>query len=349
MPLHVKTKVRLFNGGVKEAGQLVAGDELRSIFNTPLRVVGVGPVARGTGFQVTPRFSEPYKVGAGQLLPTVTEGEVNKKRHALLRKLPLVYGAHEVEELVRFQKKEKRRSKRPRQYRRPSEGAHPTEPMPLDPYILGSWLGDGSSCTLAITNQDQEVVKYWQMYFKDYQCRIVKKPNCLAHTYFFTEGRNSLTRRVLKAYNLINNKHIPEIFLQASAEVRMQVLAGLIDTDGYKATANSYEVVQVRERLARDIKELAQSLGFTVSHQIAAKQGKEYHRLFIMGRLKDVPVKVERKRVYKGQPEQSERWREEVEVTQCAKPIPMVKIKLEAPHQFFLADYVAMHGDESCD
>lgn len=348
MPLYVKTKVRLFDGSAKEAGQLAAGDVLRSEFNTPITVLAVQPLGEQRAIEIKPRFSDAYVVGEGQPLPTVTEGTIRKAGGSpLVRRLPLEYKHYRAEELLR--PKEQVKAKRPRQYRRAGEGAHAGEPLPMDPYILGSWLGDGSSQTLAITNQDKEVVDAWLSYFKDYKCRIVKKPNCMAHTYFFTEGTNSIGRKVLKAYDLIKNKHIPEIYMRASTEARLQVLAGIIDTDGYKTSQTRYEVVQVRKRLAMDIRELAQSLGFTVQYSIANKDGTQYHRLFIMGRLKDIPVKIERKRIYKAPTEQAERWREELEVRRLRSKLPMVRLLLSEQYPYFLADYAVILGDRPND
>jgi hypothetical protein len=54
-------------------------------------------------------------------------------------------------------------------------------------------------------------------------------------------GRPNPLIAKLKGLDLIHNKHIPEIYLRNSKEVRLQVLAGLIDTDGHLASA-TYEI-----------------------------------------------------------------------------------------------------------
>ena len=59
----------------------------------------------------------------------------------------------------------------------------------------------------------------------------------------------------------MKNKHIPQIYLENSVDVRLKVLAGLIDTDGY-LHRNVYEIVQKNVRLSNDIVTLANSLGF---------------------------------------------------------------------------------------
>tara|TARA_B100000965_G_scaffold149221_1_gene124180 strand:- start:329 stop:1936 length:1608 start_codon:yes stop_codon:yes gene_type:complete len=103
------------------------------------------------------------------------------------------------------------------------------------------------------------------------------------------EFRNDYLKRMdkslmskFKKMNLVNNKHIPEKYLYSSVENRMELLAGLIDSDGYaiKAgssesrmkfrpntpnyTITSWEITQKNERLSNDIKKLAESLGMFV-------------------------------------------------------------------------------------
>jgi hypothetical protein len=74
-------------------------------------------------------------------------------------------------------------------------------------------------------------------------------------------GQKNLLMQKLNSLNLSKNKHIPEIYLKNSKEVRLQVLAGLLDTDGFKAS-NYYEIIQKNPQLAQDIVTLATSLGF---------------------------------------------------------------------------------------
>lgn len=74
-------------------------------------------------------------------------------------------------------------------------------------------------------------------------------------------GTTKLYENILEELDLIQNKHIPEIYLENSFDVRLKVLGGLIDTMG-SLNRNVYEIVQKSERLASDIVTLANSLGF---------------------------------------------------------------------------------------
>lgn len=92
-----------------------------------------------------------------------------------------------------------------------------------------------------------------------------------------------------------NNKHIPSIYFKSSRKQRLELLAGLIDTDGHLAENVSYEITQVRERLCDDIKELCNSLGFYTKKTVKIIKGKPYYRLYIHGRIERVPVKLKHK------------------------------------------------------
>jgi replicative DNA helicase len=137
--------------------------------------------------------------------------------------------------------------------------------LSIDPYILGYWLGDGSSRSFSITTVDQEIIDH----FKDYANGYNLKCNKNKITYSFTTGiiggrsdKNVLLNK-MKEYNLINNKHIPQIYKCNSCENRLKLLAGLIDSDGYhNKENNALEIVQKNKKLAEDILWLVRSLGF---------------------------------------------------------------------------------------
>jgi hypothetical protein len=90
---------------------------------------------------------------------------------------------------------------------------------------------------------------------------------------------------------------IPHEYKTASYENRMQLLAGLLDTDGCN-TCNCFEIVQKNKKIAEDIMFLARSLGYRVTHRIKEVSGKDYHRLFISGDVSRIPVRIERKKAY---------------------------------------------------
>ena len=124
----------------------------------------------------------------------------------------------------------------------------------LDPYVLGAWLGDGdSSCGIIhIGNNDVEIIN---------------------STYKFKESKGTTTRKfyspelnlLLKNNGLIKNKHIPDMYKYNSVEVRKNVIAGLIDTDGYVYHRNGrITISNTNKRIIDDAAFILRSLGQSV-------------------------------------------------------------------------------------
>jgi hypothetical protein len=147
--------------------------------------------------------------------------------------------------------------------------------VPIPPYILGLWLGDGHSAGPSLTNIDIPIIEAWCEYGtslglqirednqKDRITEIQSHEKEQVVTYHITSGKqnNNIVRQHLQKLNLINNKHIPDIYLYNSENVRCAVLAGLLDTDG-SLSKGRYEITQKNEKLSNNIVTLCKSLGF---------------------------------------------------------------------------------------
>lgn len=196
----------------------------------------------------------------------------------------------------------------------------------IDPYILGVWLGDGHSHTPALTSIDNPLIEIWNEYAKKIGLQVTKafrKERKLKikegetkdlYAYNITSGINSgkMNRNIfkewLKEYDLISNKHIPECYLKNSMDVRLQILAGLIDTDGY-LSGNKYEIVQKSKRLSEDIVKLSNSLGFFTIMKSCdkcctnskTKAINTYYRIYIsLNQVSyTIPVILDRKKITK--------------------------------------------------
>ena len=107
---------------------------------------------------------------------------------------------------------------------------------------------------------------------------------------------NNTLKESFKKYSLLNNKHIPKDFLINSKENRLQLLAGLIDTDGsYTLKNNSFEIIQKNKVLINDIKFLCESLGFRTTLHPRMIKDRIYYRLYISGNIEIIPTKLKRK------------------------------------------------------
>ena len=174
----------------------------------------------------------------------------------------------------------------------------------IEPYMLGVWLGDGTSIYPCITNPDKEIVDYLYQYAKrvDVDIRVSHK-ECTAPMYRLTGKKCHENKflQLLRDYDLIDNKHIPQEYISNSEEVRLQLLAGLIDTDGYYDKRGDYEITQKNEKMARQIKFIADTLGFRTKlsskkAKIGTKDCGIVFRINISGDIYRIPCKVERKK-----------------------------------------------------
>ena len=150
--------------------------------------------------------------------------------------------------------------------------------LPIDPYVLGAWLGDGTSKWGAVTSMDSEIIE--RIENAGYQCRVQKgSGQGQAHTY----GILKLGAQ-LRDLGILNNKHIPIEYLRASYSDRLALLQGLMDTDGFVSVNGQCEFVQKDERLAYEVLELVSSLGIkaritTKVHHGVVGNGNTHHRI----------------------------------------------------------------------
>ncbi len=134
--------------------------------------------------------------------------------------------------------------------------------LDIEPYCLGAWLGDGSfTDSLNIISDDLEIMEEISKYYPI--INIHKKQNTGAKMYRFSiygEFSKKLIKLGLR-YKRSHNKFIPKEFLKTSKEFRLNLLAGLIDTDGFVSKNNQITMCTKSYQLAENIKDLVFSLG----------------------------------------------------------------------------------------
>lgn len=177
--------------------------------------------------------------------------------------------------------------------------------LPIDPYFLGLYLGDGHSHAAAITTMDQEVVDelYKQAKNMDLQVRVINIPNNKANSYYFKKPHNghSLNALESKLKNLglmisCETKHIPQAYKTASIQERLEVLAGLLDSDGSITGANCYEYTSKSGQLIKDILFVARSLGLAAYYNVKPVNGVNYYRACISGNTDKIPCRIPHKK-----------------------------------------------------
>ena len=223
----------------------------------------------------------------------------------------------------------------------------------IPPYILGVWLGDGTSAKPSITQiENNEVVAA----FKDYAVNLGygitehkdSRNNC--SEYRLTDGGKGNPNRFtenLKILNLFNNKHIPNSYKMSSIQDRLELLAGLLDTDGYLHNS-MYEFIQKDKQLAEDVVFICRSLGFAANISECEKGIKstgftgKYWRVSISGNCNYIPCKLAYKQA---QPREQKKNHLltgiKIEQAGCGD---YYGFEIDGDKQFLLGDWQATHN-----
>ena len=178
----------------------------------------------------------------------------------------------------------------------------------IDPYLLGILLGDGclpEKGNPRISTKDDELfgaVSGLSLHtsFTEYTRLTLKTIKVIS--------LKSEIKKHLIAYDLLgkksHNKFIPDDYLYNSFDVRLDILRGLMDTDGYVAKNGSTQFTTVSEQLSTNVRELVLSLGGTAriktkipkyTHKGIKKEGQKAYMISISFANGIIPFKLPRK------------------------------------------------------
>jgi len=104
----------------------------------------------------------------------------------------------------------------------------PEADLPIDPYLLGFWLGDGSTASgqIAFGATKSAFLDWLNENNYDHSMKWNDKQNCWI-------GVVKGLQTQLRELGVLGNKHIPQAYLRASESQRRALLAGLMDADGF--------------------------------------------------------------------------------------------------------------------
>ncbi len=172
-----------------------------------------------------------------------------------------------------------------------------SETLPIDPWLLGALLGDAklSGSSLIFSTSEREMLdRLIAKAGKDftlraaggYDWRLVQVAG--AHRAGVAGVAPNALMEALRALGLwdigSHEKFVPEIYLNASRGARLELLSGLMDTDGWVEKWGSARFCSTSQRLAKDVAELVRSLGgwcsmrsrrATYTYRGATKRGRE--------------------------------------------------------------------------
>ena len=173
-------------------------------------------------------------------------------------------------------------------YRVPMNGAvqYSEKSLPVDPYTLGVWLGDGCSTSTCITCSDEdrdEMTRHIES--EGHTCKWYEyKDRAGAIGVDITErGKPAPLRDKLRAIGVFGNKHIPQIYLESSEAQRWALLQGLMDTDGTCEKRGQCVFTQKSKAIMDGFVELVRSLGIKVNvhEKTALLNGEEKGRVYV--------------------------------------------------------------------
>jgi replicative DNA helicase len=226
----------------------------------------------------------------------------------------------------------------------------------IDPYLLGVLLGDGSICDsgIRITTKDDEIFEMIQdltehTSYNEYNTTETKSIK-------YIRLKSQIKDR-LNDYGLLNkksnDKFIPKSYLYNSLDVRIPLLQGLMDTDGYVEKKGKTQFTTISKQLCDDVRELVLSLGGSVkvtskipkyTHNGEKKEGQLAYTLTISFANNIVPFKLFRKvtRYYKRKKYIEQKYVKSITYSHDEEA---ACIKVSNPDELFVTrDYVLTHN-----
>jgi len=253
----------------------------------------------------------------------------------------------------------------------------PEKSLSIPPYILGIWLGDGDSDQALLTSMDSEIAQEWCNWVNknDDFVEILDRTGNKASKYAakpFTIALEFLSGKVLRKRNgckgkartimtnsklklnelgVLNNKHIPDIYLHGSRQQRLELLAGLIDTDG-TTNKNHIRFTQKSKVIVDSFVWLSRSLGFKTCltpyvRSTSKTPGRPslYYSVTIGGDLSEIPLRVPRKKVPTSYTPKHIPTKSQFKINSVEDGV-FYGIETDGDHLFLLKDFTVVHN---CD
>ncbi len=237
------------------------------------------------------------------------------------------------------------------------------EKLPIDPYILGVLLGDGTITGCgnnklpSITTQDEEIYQITSSIYKTGNKIFDRRDGKQCWSFVIRDGN---VRENLKKLNLFGtysyNKFIPKEYKLASVNDRYKIIKGLMDTDASICRYGSPYYTTVSKQLAEDFQEVCWSLGFickintvktTYKYKGEIKNGRIAYRVSIRCIDPRRLFKIQR-RLDKMPPfyQHAKNLRLKiVKIEKLPQQEEAVCIKIDHPEQLYITDnYVVTHN-----
>lgn len=298
------TPILMYDGSLKPVEAVVEGDKLMGVDSNPRTAYGI-TVGRSRMYRITPLNGDPWVCNDAHILSLKMTGDPK-------------FGGYKKGDIVNLPVSEYlNKSKTFKHVTKLWKVGvdFPTQTLiGIDPYHVGMLLGDGGLTNSRVGFTTTDSVMEAEFYNLCHQfhvsvARTMTGPR-LNVTQLFAVGGGAGVRHGLAHHlqrlGLLNthsgNKFIPDNYKVASREHRLQLIAGLLDTDGSLKAGNVFDYVSKSETLARDFTFVCRSLGFKVTISECGKTCGNtgvtgtYWRCCLSGDTHVIPTKLAHKK-----------------------------------------------------
>jgi len=344
--------ILMFDGSIKKVEDIVVGDQLMGPDSEPRNVLAL---ARGEQemVDVIPTKGEPWRVNLDHMLTLVrtNEGLTNRRSGRLAGQLVDV----SVREVLAWSKNQKHIHKL---QRKAVQFANDDRQLLLDPYFMGVILGDGALAFangVMVTTADLEIVAMLEQQALKYKLSLRFDGKYGYRLNGEIGNKNHPIMNALRWMGLLpiacDKRFIPFCFKTANRSIRLELLAGLLDTDG-SLDLNSktgFDYISKSRQLADDVAFVARSLGLAAYVKPSQKkcpemsEARTYYRVFISGDTSVIPCRIARK---KAPPRQQIKdvLRTGFQLVRTGKAEPYYGFSLDRDGRFLLEDFTVTHN-----
>jgi phosphate starvation-inducible PhoH-like protein len=264
--------------GFRPIGQLQVGDLVIGSNGEPTPVLGVYPQGEKDIYRVTAQDGASTLATADHLWAVKTPSDKRRgKPHRVLTTREMMGDLRVAHQ---------------RRYELPLHSApvcFPHREIPMDPYALGLLLGDGcvtGSTTPSFSTEDFELAWSLQVLLPgtdvhprgvpDY---VLKRASSPGDVITIANPVTAVMRELGLIGTRSSTKFVPDLYLHNSANVRLAVLQGLLDTDGGPVTQQGrtcrVQYVTTSQRLRDDVLFLVRSLGGIAYSRVRQADGRK--------------------------------------------------------------------------
>ncbi len=210
----------------------------------------------------------------------------------------------------------------------------PEARLPIMPYTLGAWLGDGASAGATITCHESDQLHTRAMIEADgFETTDRKNPQA-----FGVLGLHAL----LRVAGLLYNKHVPLGYLRASKDQRLALLRGLMDSDGNVEQGSTVAFVNTNKVIVDAVEELVHSLGMKTRiwsgvGECDGKLGKQFWRIQFTPTINPFSMPRKAARIVLGGNQSLRNYHRMIVSVEPIDPVPMSCITVDSPNSMYLA------------